>query len=72
MRLVYTKSGAEVKVGDEIKLHDGSFVVVLSIELPHKPSSTGRVHVRGKRKDDFPRSFYPNVIDAEWVERGDE
>ena len=72
MRLVYTAEPTrEVKLGDEVVLRDGEVVVVQVIERPHKPSSTGRVHVKGRRKDDFTHSFYPSVIGAEWAERED-
>lgn len=73
MRLVYeAEPDREVKVGDEVILKDGEICFVQVIEKPHKPSSTGRVHVKGRRKDDFTHSFFPSVIGARWIEREDQ
>lgn len=72
MKLVYEASGTEVKIGDEAILSRGERVVVTEITKPHKPESTGRVTVKGRRSNDFPQSYFPSVIGAKWVEREDQ
>lgn len=73
MKLVYTEDKTrEVKLGDEVTLKDGEIVTIQTIERPHKPSSTGRVYVKGRRKNDFARGYFPSVIGAEWIEREDQ
>lgn len=71
MRLVYEKTGTEVKVGDVVTLRDGDEVKVTSIQPPHKPSSTGRVTVQ-IAPSDTEMSYFPAVIGAHWIEREDQ
>lgn len=71
MRLIYTETGTEVKVGDLVETSKGVRVTVAIVEKPHKPSSTGRVHVQAVNAT-FGQSFFPSVIGAEWVEREDQ
>lgn len=68
MKLVYEKTGALVKVGDEVELRFG-LANIIDIVEPHKPSSTGRVYV--EYKDGNRGGYFPSVIDAKWIERGD-
>ncbi|RLD03103.1 MAG: hypothetical protein DRI65_13580 [Chloroflexota bacterium] len=70
MKLVYDKTGEEVKVGDMVKLRDGEEVEVTLIEKPHKPSSTGRVYVKAIF-DLQQRGYFPSVIGTTWIERED-
>lgn len=75
MRLVYRDNGNEVKIGDIIYLdgdgrEEDECVKVMSIEKPHKPSSTGRVYVQ-QSGFSMQRSYFPSVIGAEWIERED-
>lgn len=70
MKLIYTATKKEVQVGDKVTLSDGEIVTVTSITKPHKPSSTGRVNV--VTADGFGGSYFPSVIDAEWIEREDQ
>lgn len=70
MRLVYEKSGIEVKVGDSVTLRNGEKVTVTDIQKPHKPASTGRVYVSYDGKNST--SYFPGVIDAKWIEREDQ
>ena len=74
MRLVYNFGGAEVQIGDKCVLRDNEEVEVVGIQEPHKPESTGRVHVipAGTDADDgMPMSYFPSVIGAKWIERED-
>lgn len=72
MRLVYSDSFEEVKVGDivEIGRQPGSKVqcVVEYFAKPHKPESSGKVTIRC---GDSTRVYYVSVIGAEWIERED-
>lgn len=70
MKLVYESSGLEVKIGDSVTLRNGLNVKVLSVEKPHKPSSTGRVYVDGEFNGS--PGYYPSVIGAKWIEREDQ
>lgn len=70
MRLIYSGTDTEVKIGDIATLHNCErSVVVESIQRPHKPSSTGRINVI---IDGYPQSYFPSVINAEWIEREDQ
>jgi hypothetical protein len=71
MRLVYTKSGAEVRVGDTVHINDEPHVVWMFSE-PHKPSSSGKVFVRSMDDMRFGSEYYVGVIGAEWIEREDQ
>ena len=73
MKLVYTATQVEVKLGDEVTLHnaEGSYVIT-HIQAPHKPSSTGRVYVRPAHRAAGGMGYFPSVIGAEWIERGDQ
>lgn len=42
-----------------------SKVKVVGGSAPHKPSSTGRVHVKFEDKSDM--SYFPSVVGARWV-----
>lgn len=73
MRLVYTATNAEVKVGDCVKI-DGEKHSVEYFRFPHKSSSQGKVSMSaydGKRKM-TPTEYYVSVIGAEWIEREDQ
>lgn len=71
MKLVYKRSGSEVKIGDIASTFRGEQVRVSDFTPPHKPSSTGRVYVQFLDSDSdspvFTREFFPSVIEAEWV-----
>jgi len=76
MKLVYIKTGNEVKVGDIVETGKGEEVVVEYFAEPHKPSSSGKVSVKPNRKQGedeviFSREFFVSIIDAEWIERED-
>lgn len=72
MRLIYTESGKEVKLGDIIKLKDGEEVEITYFDKPHKPASSGKVSVKpAGNLHAFSREYYVSVIGAEWIERED-
>lgn len=71
MRLVYTKTGTEVKEGDVVEVAHGQKVEVTYFREPHKPSSSGKVSVR-YFENDGTMEYYVSVIGAEWIEREDQ
>ena len=70
MKLVYTDTGAPVKLGDQVQTFRGERAIVLGIAEPHKPASTGRVFIQFEDSK-ASREFFPSVIGADWIERGD-
>jgi len=70
MKLVYTETGTEVKVGDEVEV-DGEMLEVTYFREPHKISSSGKVSVRRANTDEMSREYFVGVIRAEWIERED-
>lgn len=70
MRLVYTATGEEVKVGDVVTTERGTPMKVISFSKPHKPSSSGKVFVEVVN-DNWKQEYYVSVIGAEWIERED-
>lgn len=72
MRLVYTKDGSEVKVGDEVVVEyrrEKECFVVEYFRKPHSPASSGKVTVRNE--EGLSCEFYVSIIGAEWIERED-
>lgn len=73
MRLIYEKTGAEVRAGDIATSFRGEQYVVQSVELPRHAGSTGRMYVtRLDSETDAPRyssSYFPSVFGAKWVEQ---
>lgn len=59
MKLI-KEDGSEVSVGQRIPTFRGELVEILGFSAPHKPSSTGRVHVRFA--DGSSREFFPSVV----------
>lgn len=68
MKLVYTATGEEVKVGDKVTLSNGVEAEVEYFAKPHKPSSSGKVTVKTEY---YTMEYYVSVIGAEWIERED-
>lgn len=72
MRLVYTRSGDPVKVGDVGKTSRGDKVKVTYFREPHSSASEGKVTVQFlDLEDDWTQEFYVSIIGAEWIERED-
>jgi hypothetical protein len=69
MKLIYKATGAEVKVGDVVKI-DGEKCEVTYFRPPYKPSSSGKVLVKFENRN-CNMEYYTSVIGAEWVERED-
>ena len=63
MRLVYEKTGEEVKVGDAVTAFHGRNVKVLQFKHRH-PGSNGKVTVT---EDKWMQEYYVSVIGAKWV-----
>lgn len=70
MKLVYTKDGSEVKVGDTVVLKDGVKAIVIYFRKPFSPASSGKVTVRQKGST-YDNEFYVGVIGAKWIDRED-
>ena len=70
MKLVYYSTGNEVKSGDTVHI-DGHAYFVMETREPHKPSSTGRVLCKAMDDRGWVHEWYPSVIAAHWIERGD-
>jgi len=72
MKLIYTKTGKEVVVGDEVTRDDGEVLVVTYYREPHKSASEGKVSVCHPGGDEFSSmEYYVSIIGAEWIERED-
>jgi hypothetical protein len=76
-RLIYNSDetnanlkGQTVKVGDKVKTSRGENVTVEHFTFPHKPSSSGKVTVKGEF-DTHASEFFVSVIGAEWIDRND-
>lgn len=64
MRLVYSKTGKPVRVGDEVTV-SGVVSRIESCPPPHKPDSSGRVFLSNGA------NYYVSLIGAEWIDRED-
>lgn len=72
MELVYESSMQPVKLGDVVHLDRYPACIVLNIIEPHKPASTGRVHLRTMSESKTFLEFFPSVIGAKWIGRTDQ
>lgn len=68
MKLIYDKTGAEVQLGDEVKI-DGQVAEVHFFRRPHKPASSGLVTVYYPGVGSI--EYYVGVIGATWIDRED-
>jgi len=68
--LIYEKTREPVRVGDIVHLRGRPHVVTGWAE-PHKPASTGRVHVRSMCERRNFAEYFPSVIGADWIGRTD-
>jgi len=70
MKLV-NKNGKEVQLGDTVgHFSQGELYTLMNVTIPHKPSSTGSVHVEDA--EGFNHSFYPSVFNLHWEGRTDQ
>lgn len=70
MKLVYEKSGEEVRIGHIA--NTGGPIGSLEVEYirkPHHPGSTGRVGLKSAKG--WCQEFFPAVIGATWIDRED-
>lgn len=70
MRLVYTDTGKEVQLGDILFDTDGEQVTIEFFRKPHKPSSSGKMSIKGDDGHTYER--YVNHYGLEWIEREDQ
>lgn len=68
MKLIYEKTGQEVRVGDTTHIN-GKPYFVESIQIPHKPGSTGKVFVTSMDGKHVLMGFFPGVVGAVWAGR---
>jgi len=64
MKLVNTKTGIELKVGDFVGTFRGEKMMLTGWAEPRHPGSSGRIYVVPV---DFPLEYFPGVIDAAFV-----
>ena len=60
----------EAVIGQKVSTSDGKTGILERVDKPHKPSSTGRVYVRCE-DEKWINEWFPNVINAHWIERED-
>lgn len=68
--LVDDSTGLRLRVGDDVRTFRGERGTLTDIQIPMRPSSTGRVYVR-LQGTTIPVAFYPSVIGARWIGRTD-
>jgi len=69
--LIYWETREPVQVGDVVHLRGNPFTVTGWVE-PHKPASTGRVHIRAMSERGYFSEYFPSVIGAVWIGRTDQ
>jgi hypothetical protein len=69
--LIYEQTGQPVTVGDIVHINNRPYTVTGWAE-PHKPASTGRVHVRAMSEHAYFTEYFPAVIGAGWIGRTDQ
>ena len=70
-KLINTLTGEKVIIGEVVKDFRGDEAVIVGFTPPHKPSSSGRVHVRPieSRADEMStREYYPSVFNLKFLE----
>jgi hypothetical protein len=64
--LVFEETLKPVPMGAELKTFRGEVVRVVGGQAPHKPSSSGRVHVENV-DNGWASEFFPGVVGATWL-----
>ena len=74
MKLIFTKTGEEVAIGDNCVLSGGNDIYkVTYFTPPHKPESQGKVTVQYLGDPDAPDlEYYVGIIGAKWINREDQ
>lgn len=62
--LIHSDTGRFAKAGDTLLDRTGQSVRIVGGQPPHKPSSTGRVHVQSA--NGFVGEFFPGVYGLKW------
>lgn len=70
MRLIYTKTGGPVQLGDVVQL-DGEMHTIVSFRPPHKPSSSGKITLKAQGAQ-YESEYFVGIIGAKWVDREDQ
>lgn len=60
--LVNSETREPVRIGDKVKSFRGETCTVTGGTAPHKPASTGRVHVQ-----EYSQEYFPSVFGLQWV-----
>jgi hypothetical protein len=72
MQLVYDSTQKPVQIGDVVHVLDSDTpYILLNIIEPHKPASTGRVHIQSMDERKYFCEYFPSVIGASWIGRTD-
>ena len=71
MKLIYEKTGQEVRVGDTVHINNKPFYID-SVQQPHKPGSTGKVYVTAMNESKTTSGYFPGVVGAVWAGRTDQ
>jgi len=66
-KLIDSKTGVELKVGDDRMTFRDVPVTISSLQPPHQPGSTGKVYVRHSTGE-ISVGYYPGVIGAKYIE----
>ncbi len=65
MQLFYEGTDTPVQMGDKVTTFRGEVYYVAGWREPHKPGSTGRVHVDNDHAE-WVQEFFPSVFRMEW------
>ena len=63
MKLVHKSTGVEVQLGEQVESREEVYTLS-GWAKPHKPSSSGRVHV--KDCEGHEHEYFPHVFGLEW------
>ena len=67
--LVHAIDLKPAEIGETVMDFNGESWILVGSEVPYKPSSTGRIHVRRPEGDRMTeRSFFPSVCGLKWVD----
>lgn len=68
--LVRKNTPIALRIGDPVTTFRGEKYYLRSVEAPHHSGSTGRVYVSRSKTGQRTESYFPSVIDAEWMPEG--
>jgi hypothetical protein len=70
MKKLYINGNPAVK-GQKVTTFRGEKLILTGWREPHKPSSTGRVFVKGE-KNEFEGEYFPSVVGGEFREENED